>query len=644
MSYTLTERQIKILRMLHTQSDFVQGNELAALTDVSVRTIRSDIAELNRMFKENKDDADFHIVSRKTKGYRFEVNDPVRFEQFFIKNSKQKEVMQSDTLRIGEMRIYILLLDHMTIPRLGSLMYLSEFMIRKALRQVAAHLKIHSLSLITNGNEVSIVGKESRIRLMIVNTIYVNPSNELFSENVLPLIKDSFFENTIQDKLIQLMKNQTCFSLSIQAIQYIARFLYISLKRNKMGYSIELDIKDILIISRYDYEMKIAEALSEFIKKRLKAALSRNDTLFLCALIAAFGQPRTLDNLVYTEKSIEYCEKLARRILEITCNEDIATYQDIRMDLLDYLYSFELRLHFNIFRNYMGSSRIKRRRTVSVEIACILARELEQEEGIAFPYQEIILLSVHIGNVFTRARSFTAKSRILVSSQYGLCEAKRFLNSMKSRYGRWISSIEVCETYEIEDRLDQFDLIFVDDKALIEKIALPQMLYYHSYLSITQLDESYKNRLQHEVTNATSFLSRLDPNSFLHIRAFRKTEILHYISAQTPGTAEEIEKIAAQLKKRNEQCSYECGNKAAVIHVHHSCIHEHYFRFIVLHKPILWDRLEVQLILAAYTDDNPINIRYIGGSVNRLIADRENVNLIINKPSLKTIEELLRTF
>lgn len=647
MSYTFLERQSKMLKLLAESHDYVQGNELAALANVSARTVRSDIVLINQMIIEEKDDCHFRIVSRKTKGYRIEVDNPERFRQFISVMEKKEEATQSNTLRENEIRLFILLIDRMTINRLCDLMYLSEFIIRKHLRKVQTILKkVHfNLTLSMSDNEVKITGSEHEIRLMILNILYVDPSNEIFSENLKPIISNPEFEKRIHNELIRHIKNQNVISLPARAIDFIARFLHISCLRNRMGYSIALDVMDILMISGYTAEMAIAKELCDFIQKKFGLILNRNDCYFLAAMIASFDQLKELDNSYFSSETVELCERIARKIFEITRNQDVNTYKDIQIDLLNYLYSFDLRTHFGIHRNYMGSSRIKRRRTVSVELARVLADEIESAIGKKLPPEEIVLLSVHIGNVFIRARAFSGKNDILISSRYGLCESNRFRNSLKFRYGTYIGEIAICETYEVEQIMDNYDLIFVDDHALAQRLNSPRVIPYNSYISVFQLEEQVKNRIKHEVTNATSLLSMMDQNSIVaDYRAFRKGEILQFAALQSGGKPNEVKEIAEVLFERERQCSYECGNKVAVISIRHDCIDKPFIRFIVLNKVMLWERLQTQLIIVIYTSSDPINIRYCGGSINRLIANVDNINRLINKPSIKTLEELLRVF
>lgn len=73
----LNLRQRKLLHLIQTKNRLTTGAELARELNVSDRTIRSDVAELNQMLSAYG--AGIH--SQKGKGYSFYVDDPVIFEE-----------------------------------------------------------------------------------------------------------------------------------------------------------------------------------------------------------------------------------------------------------------------------------------------------------------------------------------------------------------------------------------------------------------------------------------------------------------------------------------------------------------------------------------------------------------------------------
>ena len=73
---TLSLRQRKLLHMMQGRTSYITGNELAKQLDVSPRTIRNDIVEINQNLKA----FDAQILSEKSKGYYFYAANPERIQ------------------------------------------------------------------------------------------------------------------------------------------------------------------------------------------------------------------------------------------------------------------------------------------------------------------------------------------------------------------------------------------------------------------------------------------------------------------------------------------------------------------------------------------------------------------------------------
>lgn len=73
----LTLRQRKLLHIMQTQNTIITGQELAKQLHVSPRTIRTDVAEINRIIRPFK--AEIH--SERSKGYHFEAENPLFIQQ-----------------------------------------------------------------------------------------------------------------------------------------------------------------------------------------------------------------------------------------------------------------------------------------------------------------------------------------------------------------------------------------------------------------------------------------------------------------------------------------------------------------------------------------------------------------------------------
>ena len=87
----LSLRQKKLLHIMQGTEGFITGNELARQLSVSPRTIRSDVAEINRTLAPHR----AQILSERSKGYLYSAEDPNAIENmnridyaFFTKDDR----------------------------------------------------------------------------------------------------------------------------------------------------------------------------------------------------------------------------------------------------------------------------------------------------------------------------------------------------------------------------------------------------------------------------------------------------------------------------------------------------------------------------------------------------------------------------
>lgn len=73
----LTLRQRKLLHMMQDQTTYITGNELAKQLNVSPRTIRSDVVEINRNIRPYQAE----ILSERSKGYLYAAENPEKIQK-----------------------------------------------------------------------------------------------------------------------------------------------------------------------------------------------------------------------------------------------------------------------------------------------------------------------------------------------------------------------------------------------------------------------------------------------------------------------------------------------------------------------------------------------------------------------------------
>ncbi len=155
---SLSERQALLLQLLSEMQDPVPTHRLADLLGVSPRTLRYDIARINRATA-------VPIVEATQLGHRLNR----RAYQTFVARDRSVHTVQDD-----EERVLLYLLDQPETDVYTLMMdcYLGETMARAVLSQVRARVAAYDLELVVVGSRISLTGSEFSRRRVLGQMIY----------------------------------------------------------------------------------------------------------------------------------------------------------------------------------------------------------------------------------------------------------------------------------------------------------------------------------------------------------------------------------------------------------------------------------------------------------------------------------------
>ncbi len=165
----LSIRQRKLLHIVQNQTTFITGNDLAKELEVSPRTIRNDISEINIKLKP----LNAKIDSEKSKGYFFSANDSKQIQKlnrietaFFTKEDRIRYILFKLCLSNSEIDIF----------DLEDEMYISRTTLEHDLRYLRMKYVTSTpyIKIISNKNCISFEQDEKKIRYIL---------NQLFFED-----------------------------------------------------------------------------------------------------------------------------------------------------------------------------------------------------------------------------------------------------------------------------------------------------------------------------------------------------------------------------------------------------------------------------------------------------------------------------
>lgn len=267
------ENYRKILYFIFTSNQAVTGEKLANIINVSLKTLRKNIKEINQILL----DKGVQIKSKTGVGYYIEINDDSLFEPFKneLVNDYMAKRLYADSQRNRANYIVRSLLSDdkkKTLFDLSEAIYYSDSSINKDMKIVKGILKKSKLKLSYNNRDgYAVKGNETNIRYCLIYGYKIYYLNNALEKNPEQSF-ENLFDLSLKDQLFELIdtimfENQYHFSKK----HYIDLVLWIllSISRRKKTPLINYTNKDIKLVIKHP-SYKITNQIYYEVEKKFK--------------------------------------------------------------------------------------------------------------------------------------------------------------------------------------------------------------------------------------------------------------------------------------------------------------------------------------------------------------------------------------
>ena len=260
------KRYFEIINLVINSNDEITVKDISNLYNITERSIRYDIDELNVFFQEknNKDIIEINNNRLKILYSEDEIED-------IVENIKEKEYFLSENERVNILSYEIFLSKNEFILQYFTEKYnLSKTTVRYSLKELNKIISEYGLVIDMNNNRgYKIIGSEINIRKYIINILreYIKNTKEKKIEyNPLKKIIQKFYKKSrIEESknTINKILDYTGKTISDEAFETLQLFLFISVIRNKNGHEIEEDVENEIFLSKTMEFSKIREILEK---------------------------------------------------------------------------------------------------------------------------------------------------------------------------------------------------------------------------------------------------------------------------------------------------------------------------------------------------------------------------------------------
>lgn len=328
------KRYFEIINLVLNSNDEITIKDISNLYNITERSIRYDIDELNVFFQEknNKDIIEINNNRLKILYSENEIED-------IVENIKEKEYFLSENERINILSYEIFLSKNEFILQYFTEKYnLSKTTVRYSLKELNKIISEYGLVIDMNNNRgYKIIGSEINIRKYIINILreYIKNTKEKKIEyNPLKKIIEKFYKkNRIEESknIINKILDYTGKTISDEAFETLQLFLFISVIRNKNGYEIEEDVENEIFLSKTMEFSKIREIL-----EKIENIKEKDIHYFVDFFLGSYSYNLEYSyflNWILIESLIDQFIKLLSDKLEVNLTDD----KILRKELLNHI-------------------------------------------------------------------------------------------------------------------------------------------------------------------------------------------------------------------------------------------------------------------------------------------------------------------
>ena len=260
------KRYFEIINLVLNSNDEITVKDISNLYNITERSIRYDIDELNVFFQE-KNNRDIIEINNNRLKILYSGNEIEKI----VRNIRVKEYFLSENERVNILAYEIFLVKNEFILQYFTEKYnLSKTTVRYSLKELNKIVDEYSLVIDMNNNKgYKIIGSEVNIRKYMINILrkYIkNTKKKNIEYNPLEKIIQKFLKKSrIEESknLINKILDYTEKTISDEAFETLQLFLFISQIRNENGHEIEEDVENKIFLSKTLEFIKIKKILEK---------------------------------------------------------------------------------------------------------------------------------------------------------------------------------------------------------------------------------------------------------------------------------------------------------------------------------------------------------------------------------------------
>lgn len=633
----IRKRDETIIKYLfQAENNMATSNNLAEILNVSARTIKKDIKELNVVLE----DYGAEIISMLSKGYKLVINDKVQFEQFInilkITNNNQKQnIPHYRYERINYIIKKMLAIDYyISLDDLADELYVSKSTVAADIKEVKRHLLDYNLKIVGKPKYgVIIEGSEINKRLGIAEFFFHNSVETGFLASDHALFVSQASKQEI-NSISEILKNTIIkykINISDASFQNMIIHTVISIRRWKFYNYIKIDKKRQEEIKKY-YEYDAGRYYKQQMEKKFNIILPDDEELY-------FTLHFHCKHLTEIEDINSKTEAVENTINEI--DEMLVEKYGLNPAKTG-LYHKYLKMHLPVMIERLKTGMTMRNQNsyntfgkypLAARITLQLNKIIEKNYHIKNNMDEFAYLVLYVNLLLSEMQKEIEKTKVLLVCLNGRPETVTILNDINEHKMNANIEIDLHDYYTLDN-------INVNDYSLL--VSTMPIRGINVSNCVLKDNLSYYKQIEEAVNiynlNRINIKRYIDKKYFIgNMTANDRLDVLKKISKLFANNKEVYNSLKAGLNQEIET------DKKIVYLNPNITIDEDFVMIIVLKRSIIWLRQWTQIII--WVNSKNMNIRDLYtcyGLLNQILTDKEKVNYLINNGTYESLIKIIK--
>lgn len=464
MQYINSRLEKILLAFIHNNIPLT-SEQLSVTANVSTRTIKKDIVELNEYLKS----FNIEILSKPGVGYSININNDFLYNQLLLE-MKRRDIQTAQMIpkyryeRVNYIIKKLLTVDYyITLEDLIDEMYISRSTLTADFKEVREIFKDYNLELVSKPNYgIILVGDEISMRLCIseyffhtdISTGYFAADNAMFVSNT------NQNEITFVKQLLVEITEKYNIHMSDLSIQNFVVHILIAIRRWKFYNYVKIDQKTLDEQRNLkSKEFAAAKELKSSIEEKMEILLPDDEVIYF--------------SMHLKSKHINELDEIDKEEIELVEKTFYDTYRLLQKKF-DYFainkahYEEYLRLHIPAMVDRLKTGLVMRNPTLydilskyllATHITILIASIIEENFACRMNRNEFGYLVLYT-NLLFGAQTQAKNNKILLVCGRGRPETITLLNEINEDSSKLSEIVEICDVYTLETKdVNQFSMV-----------------------------------------------------------------------------------------------------------------------------------------------------------------------------------------